>query len=61
MCIRDSFFAGVDRKLDGLGKVKAEDSHNGFGIDDVSSGYQVKIIVKLGDLVDERFYFIDGV
>ena len=55
------FFACVDGEINGLGQVKAEDSHHGFGVNYISSGYQVKIIVEFGDIIDKRFYFIDGV
>mgnify|MGYP003193420209 CR=1 FL=1 len=37
----------MDVQVDRFGKVEAEDSHDGFCVDYVSSGYQIKIIIKL--------------
>lgn len=50
---------GVDVEVDGLGKIKAEDTHNGLSVDYVSSGYKVEIILELGNVVNEALYLVD--
>ena len=42
-------------------KGRAEDSHDGFCVDYVSSGYQIEIKIEFGNVVDERFYFVDRI
>ena len=49
----------MDVQVDRFGQIQAEDTHDGFCVDDVSSGYQVEIMVEFADFVDEGFYFID--
>ena len=51
----------IAEKIDGLGEIQAEDAHDGLGVDHVSSGYQIKIHVKLGQIVYERLNFIDRI
>ena len=46
----------MDVQVDRFGKVEAEDSHDGFCVDYVSSGYQIEIKIEFGNVVDERFY-----
>ena len=48
-------------QIDRLGKIQAEDTHDGLCIDDVSSGYEVEIIVELGDVIYKRLYFVDRI
>ena len=50
---------GVDIEIDGLGKIKAEDTHDGLCINYVSSGYKVEIIVELGDVIYKTLYLIN--
>ena len=50
---------GVDVEVDGLGKIKAEDNHNGLSVDNVSSGYKVEIVLELGNVVNEALYLVD--
>ena len=38
-------------QIDRLGKIQAEDTHDGLCVDDVSSGYKIEIIVELGDVI----------
>jgi hypothetical protein len=56
-----SFPFCVDVQVDGLGKIQAEDAHDGLGVDYVSSGYQVKIKIKFGNLIDKGLYLVDGI
>ena len=51
----------MDVQVDRLGQVKAEDTHNGFCVDNVSSGNKIEVIVELCNIIYERFYLIDGV
>ena len=51
----------MDVQVDRFGKVEAEDSHDGFCVDYVSSGYQIEIKIEFGNVVDERFYFVDRI
>ena len=51
----------MDVQVDRFGKVEAEDSHDGFCVDHVSSGYQIEIKIEFGNVVDERFYFVDRI
>ena len=41
----------MDIQINGLGEIQAEDSHNGFGIDHIPAGHQIKIVVKFCDIV----------
>jgi hypothetical protein len=50
---------GMDIQVDGLGQIQAEDTHDGLGVDHVSAGYQIKVIIKPGDIVYKGFYFVD--
>ena len=45
----------------GLDRSRAEDTHNGLCVDNVSSGNQVEVSVELGQVIYERLYLIDGV
>ena len=49
----------VDIELDGLAQVKGKDSHDGLGVDHITAGHQVKVIVETGNIIDEGLYFID--
>ena len=51
----------MDIQIDRLGKIQAEDTHDGFCVDDVSAGNKVEIGIKLGKVIYKRFHFIDGV
>ena len=51
----------VDIQIDRLGKIQAEDTHDGFCVDDVSAGNKVEIGIKLCKVVYKRLHFIDGV
>ena len=51
----------VDVQIDGFGQIQAENTHNGLCVDYVSAGYQIKVNVKLGQVVNERLYFINGI
>ena len=51
----------VGPQLHGLGQVQAEDAHNGLCVDNISSGYQIKVAVKFGQCIHERFYFINRI
>ena len=50
---------GVGVQFNRFGNIQTEDTHDGFCIDDISSGYKIKVIVKLCDVVYERFNFVD--
>ena len=52
---------GVNGQFDRAVQVETEDSHDGFCIDYISSGYQIKIIVKFRDFVNKRFHFINRI
>ena len=43
----------MDVQVDGFGKIKAENTHDGFCIDDISAGDQIEIIVKFGNVIYE--------
>ena len=51
----------MDVEVDRLGKIQAEDTHDGFCIDHIAAGHQIKITVELGDVVYKAFYFINGI
>ena len=51
----------MDVEVDRLGKIQAEDAHDGFGIDHIAAGDQVEIGIKLRQVVYKRLNFIDGV
>ena len=45
----------MDVQLDGFGQIQAEDSHDGLCVDDISSGYKVKVAVELCNVVYKGF------
>ena len=45
----------MDIQVDRLGKVQTENTHNRFCVDYVSSGYQIKIIIKFCNFVTNDF------
>ena len=51
----------MDIQVNGLGEIQTEDTHNGLCVDDISAGYQIKVIVKLGYFIHKRLYLIDGI
>ena len=51
----------MDVQVDRLGQIKAEDAHDGLSVDNVSSGYQIEVVIKLRNIIYERFYLIDGI
>ena len=51
----------MDVQVNRLGQIQTEDSHDGLGIDDISAGYQVKVIIKLGNVIDEGLHLVNGV
>ena len=51
----------MDVQVDGFGKIQAEDTHDGLGIDYVSAGYQIEICIKLCKIIYERLYLINGI
>ena len=48
--LKDLIQSGIsmDVQVDGFGKIEAEDTHDGFCIDDVSAGYQIEVNIELG-------------
>ena len=52
-------FLGVDVELNGLAQVKGKDSHDGLCVDHITAGYQVEVIVKTANIIDEGLNFID--
>lgn len=51
----------VDVQINRLGKIQREDAHDRFGIDDVSSGYQIEIIIELGNVVYKGLHLVNGI
>ena len=49
----------MDVQVDRLGKVESENTHDRFCINDISSGYEIKIITEFCDIIYERLYFIN--
>jgi len=37
---------GMDGQVDGLGKIQAENAHDGLCIDNITSGSQIEIVVE---------------
>ena len=54
-------FSVLDVQVDGLGEIQGENTHDGLGIYDITSGDEIEIVVELGDVIDERLDLIDGV
>ena len=48
-------------QINGFGQIQAEDTHNGFGINNISAGYKVKIAVEFGYIVYEGLYLVNGI
>jgi hypothetical protein len=52
----------MDIEVDRLAEVQREDSHDGLGIDYITSGYKIKINIReLNKFIDEGLYFIDRI
>ena len=51
----------MDVQVDRLGKIQAEDTHDGLCINYVSAGYQIEIIIELSNIVYERLYLINRI
>ena len=49
----------MDVEVDGLGKIEAEDTHDGLSVDYVSSGYKIEVIFELGDIVYKTLYLVN--
>ena len=47
------FGFAVDDELKRLCKVKAENTHDGLCVDNISAGYQVEISIKFCQIIDE--------
>ena len=52
---------GVDVQVDGSGEIQRENSHDGLGINDIASGDEIKILIKLCEVIDKRFDFVDRI
>ena len=50
---------GVDVEVDGLGKIEAEDTHDGLSVDYVSAGNKIEVIFELGNVIYEALYLVD--
>ena len=51
----------MDVQVNILGKVKAENSHDGLCIDHVSSGYQIKLGVESCHIVYKCLYLVNRI
>ncbi len=51
----------MNAEIDRLRKIQAEDTHDRLGIDNVSSGYQVEVIIKFGDIIYKSLDLVDGI
>ena len=51
----------MDRKLDRLGQIQADDAHDRLRVDDIPAGDQVEITLKLRSHIHKTFYFVDGI
>ena len=48
-------------QVDRLGKVEAEDSHNGLCVNYITAGYQIEIIGEAVNIIDKLLYFVDRI
>ena len=55
------FLFGMNVQIDRLRQIQREDTHDGFGINNISAGYQIKFVIKFCDLIHKRFYFVDRI
>jgi hypothetical protein len=51
----------MDLHFDGLGKIQAENAHDGLGVDGISAGDQIHVKIILGDDIHEELDIVDGV
>ena len=51
----------VDVQVDGLGQIQGEDSHDRLRVDDVTSGDEIEIIIKLGEVIYKRFDLVNRI
>ena len=49
----------MDVEVDGLGKIEAEDTHDGLSVDYVSAGNKIEVILELGNVIYEALYLVD--
>ena len=45
----------MDIQINRFGQIQAEDAHDGFRIDYIPSGNQIKIVIKSSDVIHKRF------
>ena len=50
---------GMRMQLDGLGKIQAEDAHNGLSVDGISAGHQIYVKIETHYDVYEFLYVVD--
>jgi hypothetical protein len=48
-------------QIDGLGKIKAEDAHDGLRIDDIAAGYEIEIEIEAVDVIHKCLDLVDGI
>ena len=52
---------GMDVQINGLGKIQAEDTHDGLCINDIAAGNEIEIKRETVDGIYKSFYFVDRI
>ena len=52
---------GMDIKIDRFGQVEREDTHDGLGVDNVTAGDQIEILIKTIDINDKMLNLVDRI
>ena len=58
---RVQIFSGMNIEADRTGKIKREDAHDRFCVDDITSGHEIKIIVKFGEVIHKGLDLVNGI
>ena len=54
-------FSSVNVQIDRTGKIQREDTHDRLCVDNITSGDEIKIIIKFSEVIHKRFDLVDGI
>ena len=62
-CLEDrvQIFSSMNIEADRTGKIKREDTHDRFCVDDITSRDEIKIIIKFGEVIHKGFDLVDRI
>ena len=54
-------FGSMNIEIDRTGQIQREDTHDRFCVNDITSGDEIEIIIKLGEVIYKRFDLVDRI